>query len=99
MKIDGFVSDVLSRYNKQAKALEKNESNKPKESSPKDGNKPKETDKVEISKDAKLLASVGERDTDRAKRVAAVKTAYENNTYKPNIDEVAKSILKEWKGE
>ena len=100
MKIDGFVTDVLNRYTKQTKAAEKNDTNKSKESTTVESSKTKDTDKVEISKSAKVLASLGsEENTEKSKRIEGIKIAYENNAYKPNVDKIATSILKEWKGE
>ncbi len=99
MKIDGFIGDVLSRYSKQAKAVEKTDIKQNRKETVASQDKSKAEDRVEISNYAKTLAQLGESDTDRAKRIESIKSAIENDSYKPNIDSIAKSILKEWKGE
>jgi negative regulator of flagellin synthesis FlgM len=100
MKINGFITDVLSKYDKQAKSLDKTDVKKSSRSdvSVKDKS-PKELDKVEISSNAKALSQLGESDSERAVRIEQVKAAVNHGSYKPNIDEIAKALLKEWKNE
>ncbi len=100
MKIDGFIGDILSKYTKQAKSIEV-DNNKRSKSEPSDtADKTSSQDRVEISSHAKALAQAVENDSEeRTKRIEEVRAAINNNSYKPNIDEIAKSILKEWRGE
>ncbi len=100
MKIGTYIDGALEKYIKQSKA------DKTKQVNIKENNtentqqvSKSEVDKVEISPQAKLLSELlGNEDT-KADKLARVKTQIENGTYKPPISEIAKSILKEWKGE
>ena len=101
MKIGTYIDGALEKYIKQSKA------DKAKQVNIKENNtestqqqvSKSDVDKVEISPQAKLLSELlGNEDT-KAEKLARVKAQIENGTYKPPISEIAKSILKEWKGE
>ncbi len=100
MKIETYLSGVLEKYVKQSKAG-KTEKIDIKENTQENAQQISkgEIDKVEISPQAKLLAELSLDDNAKAQRIAEVKAQIEKGTYKPNLDEIAKSILKEWKGE
>ncbi len=99
MKIDAYLSGVIDKYIKQSKQekTEKVNIRETKESQPQTTNK--DVDKVEISKEAKLLSEVLGDDSSKAQRLEEVRLQLEKGTYKPPIDEIANAILKEWKGE
>ncbi len=99
MKIDAYLSGVIDKYIKQSKQekTEKVNIRETKESQPQTTNK--DVDKVEISKEAKLLSEVLGDDSSKAQRLEEVRLQLEKGTYKPPIDEIANLILKEWKGE
>ncbi len=98
MKIDAYLSGVLDKYIKQSKT-EQTKKIDIKEEKNEQQTQTGELDKVEISKEAKLLAELQDDSSSQAEKIARIKAQIENGTYKPNIDEIAKSILKEWKGE
>ncbi len=54
-------------------------------------------DSVNISQIAKVLANLAEAEVSHQKRLEEVQKAYENGTYKPNVQDLAKSILEEIK--
>lgn len=54
-------------------------------------------DNVIISKTAKILSNLSDLETNHQKRLEAVQKAYENGTYKPDLTNLAKSILEEIK--
>jgi len=99
MKIDAYLSGVIDKYIKQSKP-EKTEKLNIKE---KENNQlqlsNKDVDKVEISKEAKLLSEVLADEGSRSQRIEEVKLQLQKGTYKPNIDEIVNAILREWKGE
>ncbi len=99
MKIDAYLSGVIDKYIKQSKQekTEKVNIRETKESQLQTTNK--DVDKVEISKEAKLLSEVLGDDSSKAQRLEEVRLQLEKGTYKPPIDEIANAILKEWKGE
>ncbi len=100
MKIGTYIDGALEKYIKQSKVdktkqanIRENKTENTQQVSKSD------VDKVEISPQAKLLSELlGNEDT-KAEKLARVKAQIENGTYKPPISEIAKSILKEWKGE
>jgi negative regulator of flagellin synthesis FlgM len=99
MKIDDLMGDVISKYGKQSKILDKKPVRKVNNTDDaKNVSKIAQEDKVEISKNAKILLQLDEGG-DKAEKISRIKTQISNGTYKPNIEETAKSILKEWMGE
>jgi len=100
MKIETYLSGILEKYVKQSKA-DKTEKVDIKENAQDNTQQVSkgEIDRVEISPQAKLLAELSADESTKAQRIAEVKAQIEKGTYKPNLDEIAKSILKEWKGE
>ncbi len=99
MKIDAYLSGVIDKYIKQSKA-EKSEKVNFKDSENNQSQlSNKNVDKVEISKEAKLLSEVLGDDGSRAQRIEEVKLQLQKGTYRAPVDEIASAILKEWKGE
>ncbi len=96
MKINDLMGDVISRYAKQSKVETKNTSANAADKKNKRTVSTKE-DRVEISKNAKILLQLGEGD--RSEKLNNIKLAINNGTYKPDTEETAKAILKEWLGE
>ncbi len=100
MKIETYLNGILEKYVKQSKAGKTEKVNIRENTAENTQQVAKgEVDKVEISPQAKLLAELSLDEDTKAQRIAEVKAQIENGTYKPNLDEIAKSILKEWKGE
>ncbi|WP_022669825.1 flagellar biosynthesis anti-sigma factor FlgM [Hippea alviniae] len=99
MKIDAYLSGVLDKYIKQSKTEQAKKVDIKTEERNEQQAQTGELDKVEISPQAKLLAELQDDSSSKAEKIARIKAQIENGTYKPNIDEIAKSILKEWKGE
>ncbi|WP_035586484.1 flagellar biosynthesis anti-sigma factor FlgM [Hippea jasoniae] len=99
MKIDAYLSGVIEKYVKQSKQqkVDKVDIKQPKEK-PSEG-QTKTLDKVEISSEAKLLADIKADEDRRADKIKQIRSQIENGTYKPDLEKLAKSILKEWKGE
>ncbi len=98
MKINDLMGDVISKYGKQSKILDKNQ---PKKAVEKEAAAPASAvkdDKVEISKDAKILLEL-DNSNGLTDKLYEIKRAVNNGTYKPNIEETAKAILREWSGE
>lgn len=54
-------------------------------------------DSVDISQTARLLSRLEDYESDHQKRLEAVQKAYENGTYKPDLANLAKSLLEEIK--
>ena len=100
MKIGTYIDGALEKYIKQSKAGKTKPVNISESTVENTQQVSKsEVDKVEISPQAKLLSELlGNEDT-KAEKLAKVKAQVKNGTYKPPIDDIAKSILKEWKGE
>jgi len=98
MKINDLMGDVISKYGKQSKVLDKNQLKKAPEKEVASPVNPAKEDKVEISKDAKILLEL-DNSKDLTEKLYEIKLAINNGTYKPNIEETAKAILKEWSGE
>ncbi len=98
MKINEFMGNIINKYIKQSRTADEIKTKK--QPSVADGAiKRVDSDKVEISDNAKLLSQLECKDSDKAERIESVKVALNSGTYKPDIDEIAKSVLKEWKGE
>ncbi|WP_025270392.1 flagellar biosynthesis anti-sigma factor FlgM [Hippea sp. KM1] len=99
MKIDAYLSGVIDKYVKQQSKTAKAEKTEAKASQASTTKPSSELDKVEISPQAKLLAQLKEDEQAKAQRIAQIKAQIENGSYKPDLDAIAKSIVKEWKGE
>lgn len=100
MKINEFIGSVVDRYSKQSKAADDIKTKKQKSPLAVDSTKNRvDGDRVEISENAKLLSQLGCKDNDRMEKIEHVKATLNSGTYKPNIDKIAKSVLKEWEGE
>jgi negative regulator of flagellin synthesis FlgM len=80
MKINNFGTHRVNPYNRQMNKLDEL----------KKAEKP--VDKVEISSTAKAMQQVTEVEQQRAKKVEDLKIQVQNGTYKPNPQEIAKSI-------
>ncbi len=98
MKINDLMGDIINKYNKQSKVVDKNQLKKSSQSKPVAESNTVKGDKVEISKDAKILLQLDSY-SDKTDRLREIKLAINNGTYRPNIEETAKAILKEWLGE
>ncbi len=101
MKINELMGDVVGQYTKQAKAAENGVEFKKRESvNLKDTPVVKqEGDRVEISRDARLMLKLDADANSRADRIERIRQQIQNGSYKPNIEKTAKAILKEWMGE
>lgn len=80
MKINNFGTHRVNPYNRQINKMDEM----------KKAEKP--VDKVEISSTAKAMQQVTEVEQQRAKKVEDLKIQVQNGTYKPNPQEIAKSI-------
>lgn len=80
MKINNFGTHRVNPYNRQLNKLDEM----------KKAEKP--VDKVEISSTAKAMQQVSEVEQQRAMKVEDLKIQVQNGTYKPNPQEIAKSI-------
>ncbi|MEH7444576.1 flagellar biosynthesis anti-sigma factor FlgM [Bacillus sp. JJ1122] len=80
MKINNFGTHRINPYNRQMNKLDEL----------KKAEKP--VDKVEISLTAKAMQQLSDVEQQRAKKVEELKIQVENGTYKPNPQEIAKSI-------
>jgi len=80
MKINNFGTHRINPYNRQMNKLDEL----------KKAEKP--VDKVEISSTAKAMQQLSDVEQQRAKKVEELKIQVENGTYKPNPQEIAKSI-------
>jgi negative regulator of flagellin synthesis FlgM len=80
MKINNFGTHRVNPYNRQLNKLDEM----------KKAEKP--VDKVEISSTAKAMQQVSEVEQQRANKVEDLKIQVQNGTYKPNPQEIAKSI-------
>ncbi len=99
MKIDDLMGDVISKYGKQSRILNDKSLKKANKYNTSDATtKASREDKVEISQNAKILLQLDDA-TDKAEKIDRIKSAMDKGTYKPNIEETAKAILKEWMGE
>ncbi len=99
MKIDAYLSGVIDKYIKQSKPEKAEKINVKEKEDSQLQTAGKDVDKVEISKEAKLLSEVLAEDSTKAQRLEEVRMQIEKGTYKPPIDEIANAILREWKGE
>ncbi len=99
MKIDNFIGDVLSKYTRNTKIENANKTPIKRDEKTESSDNENLEDKVEISQGAKILMELKGEDSDRSDRIKEVKMQIANNTYKPHMDEIANSILKEWKDE
>lgn len=81
MKINNFGANRINPYNRQMnKVDELKKAEKP-------------VDKVEISSTAKAMQQMSEVEQLRQKKVEELKVQVENGTYKPNPNEIAKSVM------
>lgn len=80
MKINNFGTHRINPYNRQINKMEEL----------KKAEKP--VDKVEISSTAKAMQLGSEVEQLRAKKVEELKNQVQSGTYKPNPQEIAKSI-------
>lgn len=80
MKINNFGTHRVNPYNRQINKMDEM----------KKAEKP--VDKVEISSTAKAMQQLSDVEQQRAKKVEELKIQVENGTYKPNPQEIAKSI-------
>ncbi|WP_423408251.1 flagellar biosynthesis anti-sigma factor FlgM [Heyndrickxia sp. MSNUG] len=80
MKINNFGTHRINPYKRQMNKLDEL----------KKAEKP--VDKVEISSTAKAMQQLSDVEQQRAKKVEELKIQVENGTYKPNPQEIAKSI-------
>lgn len=80
MKINNFGTHRINPYNRQINKMEEL----------KKAEKP--VDKVEISSTAKAMHQGSEVEQLRAKKVEELKNQVQSGTYKPNPQEIAKSI-------
>jgi len=80
MKINNFGTHRVNPYNRQINKMDEL----------KKAEKP--VDKVEISSTAKAMQQLSDVEQQRAKKVEELKIQVENGTYKPNPQEIAKSI-------
>ncbi len=100
MKIDTYLNSILEKYVKQSKTQKREEINIKEKTNSQDQISPNNNvDKIEISQQAKILSELSLEEDSKAQRINEIKAQLEKGTYKPPIDEIAKSILKEWKGE
>jgi negative regulator of flagellin synthesis FlgM len=80
MKINNFGTHRVNPYNRQMNKMDEL----------KKAEKP--VDKVEISSTAKAMQQLSDVEQQRAKKVEELKIQVEKGTYKPNPQEIAKSI-------
>jgi negative regulator of flagellin synthesis FlgM len=80
MKINNFGTHRINPYNRQMNKLDELKKTE------------KPVDKVEISSTAKAMQQLSDVEQQRAKKVEELKIQVENGTYKPNPQEIAKSI-------
>jgi negative regulator of flagellin synthesis FlgM len=80
MKINNFGTHRVNPYNRQINKLDEL----------KKAEKP--VDKVEISSTAKAMQQLSDVELQRAQKVEDLKIQVQNGTYKPNPQEIAKSI-------
>ena len=80
MKINNFGTHRVNPYNRQINKMDEM----------KKAEKP--VDKVEISSTAKAMQQLSDVEQQRSKKVEELKIQVENGTYKPNPQEIAKSI-------
>ena len=80
MKINNFGTHRVNPYNRQMNKLDELKKTE------------KPVDKVEISSTAKAMQQLSDVEQQRAKKVEELKVQVENGTYKPNPQEIAKSI-------
>ena len=99
MKINDLMGDIINKYAKQTVEKVDTNNNAKKQNVNETHTQGVNDDKVEISNNAKIMLQIGESETDRTQKLNRIKISVNNGTYKPNIEEVAKSILREWKGE
>ena len=99
MKINDLMGDIINKYAKQAVEKVDTNNNAKKQNVNETHTRGVNDDKVEISNNAKIMLQIGENETDRSQKLNRIKISVNDGTYKPNIEEVAKSILREWKGE
>ena len=81
MKINNYGTNSINPYNRQANKIDEL----------KKAEKP--VDKVEISSTAKAMQQMSEVEQLRQKKVEELKIQVENGTYKPNPQDIAKSIV------
>ncbi|AEA33289.1 flagellar biosynthesis anti-sigma factor FlgM [Hippea maritima] len=99
MKIDTYLNGIVDKYVKQQNKTNKSEKASTQTQDTPKTSKNEDIDKVEISPQAKLLAQLKGDEESKAQRLEEVKAKLENGSYKPNIEAIANSIVKEWKGE
>ncbi len=99
MKIDTYLNGILEKYTKQSKPEKTDKVNIKENTGAQTTPANKGIDKVEISPKAKLISELLGSENINAQKLQEIKARIENGTYKPPINEIAKSILKEWKGE
>jgi negative regulator of flagellin synthesis FlgM len=81
MKINNFGTNRINPYNRQINKMDELKKTE------------KPVDKVEISSTAKAMQQLSEVEQLRQKKVEELKVQVENGTYKPNPQDIAKSII------
>ncbi|MEW8971150.1 MAG: flagellar biosynthesis anti-sigma factor FlgM [Mesobacillus sp.] len=81
MKINNFGTNRINPYNRQINKMDELKKTE------------KPVDKVEISSTAKAMQQISEVEQLRQKKVEELKVQVENGTYKPNPQDIAKSII------